>query len=104
MDIAYVNNTNSLTLTGLRKSYDNTYINNATVSFSVEDENGNVISSGAMTYVTSSNGNYIGYLGHTVSLTADTRYVAKITADGGAGPPEEYGYWEYQFVAKTRRE
>uniref|UniRef100_A0ABX1N8I5 Uncharacterized protein n=1 Tax=Aromatoleum buckelii TaxID=200254 RepID=A0ABX1N8I5_9RHOO len=55
----------------------------------------------ALTYVTDSNGVYRATLKDTLSLTANARYVATVSADGGSG---KQARWDLDFVCRVRRE
>jgi len=81
----YVGNDSVLTLSGLINSVDSTYINSATVTYSLVDSNGATVDSGSMAYVASSNGIYRATLADTLSLTAGDSYTVIVDADGGSG-------------------
>lgn len=79
-------------------------INNATVTVTITDAAGVVVTGDVfpktMTYVTSSNGLYRVTLLDTLSLAAGTRYIAKISANAGDG---KQGYWEKDLICKIRK-
>lgn len=99
----YVGNDNVLTLSGLQNSVDDSYINNATVTVTLVDSDGNSVSGETwpvtLSYVSGSDGNYRATLADTISASADTAYRARVTADGGAGLK---GYWEIPVYAVKR--
>lgn len=76
-------NDNDVYLEGLRQARDNSYVNDATLAFTAYDSDGNAISgatSVSMTYQASSNGNYIGVIPSSVSLTEGAQVRIKITS------------------------
>lgn len=79
----YVNADNVIQLTGLSADGGTTYVNNATVTFSVTTSAGTAVTgaSGTLTYQSASNGNYEGSFPSTVSLTEGGRYNLNITVD-----------------------
>lgn len=74
MIILYKGNDNLITLPALKKASDDSFVNDATVTFVVKEDTagvpGSAISgaSGSMAYVASSNGKYQGTLESTASL------------------------------------
>lgn len=73
----YVRNDNSVFVTGLRNSSDDSYINDATITFTVYDDKCEQLTGAigvSMTYVSASNGNYRGILQSTVDLVAGKTY------------------------------
>ncbi|MDX8513529.1 hypothetical protein [Mesorhizobium captivum] len=102
--VVYVGNTNIIELTGLKSAVEGTYVNDADVTVTVKDADGNAVAGqtwpAAMTYVAASNGNYRGILEDDLALVDGTTYFAHIDADAGAN---RIGHWEFAFVPKTRR-
>ena len=101
---AFVANTNVLELRGLQIAVDETYVNNATVSVTVKDDCGVVVSGqtwpALMQYVESSDGDYRLTLANSLQLKSGKRYFAEITATtGGSGT----GFWRYPFRPQTRQ-
>jgi len=85
----YIDSDNLVTLDAL---YDNAaaeYVNDATVTVTLTDRAGNEVSGETwpvtLSYVAGSDGKYRGTLSDSLSLSANRRYTAKVTADGGAG-------------------
>jgi hypothetical protein len=101
---AFVANTNLLELIGLRSEVEDAYINNATVTVTINGPNGDAISGEtwplAMSYVTASDGDYRATLLHTLPLIANQQYVAVIEANGGAN---RVGHWEFPFRPAVRQ-
>jgi len=105
-EIAYVSNDSLLKLDGLEDeaATTTTYINDATVTATLVDEDGANVSGQSwpvtLSYVAASNGNYRATLEDVLVLSHGSNYTAKITANGGAGL---MGYWELPIAAETRR-
>jgi hypothetical protein len=59
-----INSDNLARLDGLTNASSGAYINNATVTFTMLDINGNTVTNGSMTFVAASNGRYEGTIGH----------------------------------------
>lgn len=79
----FVRNDNSVFLSGLRNSSDDSYINDATVSFTVYDDACNQLAGAigvSMAYVSASNGRYRGVLQSTVDLVAGKEYTVVIVS------------------------
>lgn len=77
----------NLTLNGARLSATGAYLNAATVTYTLYTAAGVSVSTGTLTYVTSSNGNYLGVIESTVTstLTAGASYYVRFTlAEGTA--------------------
>lgn len=87
MNYLYLTTDNYVTLTGLQDTYDDGYINDATVVMTLYDENDAGVASAltlAMYYVESSSGNYYGTLPNTLTLTEYAHYELRITASRSA--------------------
>ena len=104
--VAYVGNTNSILLSGLKDELANTWINDATVTFTIKDATGTPLEGVSwplsMSYIAASNGNYAGYLTHSMGLLNGKKYTALIDADGSTSDTELFGHWELSFTAKNR--
>lgn len=104
MTTAYVANTNVLEVRELKSAIEDTFINDATVSVTVKDGEGNAVAGqswpASMAYVASSNGWYRAIIEDAVDFEADETYYAFIDADAGTN---RIGHWEHAFVPKTRR-
>lgn len=87
MNIIYKDNDNTIKLMSLVNGDTGAYINDATVAVTLKDVNGsNVVGETwplTMSYVTGSNGQYKATLKDTLTLTANDRYTAYITAVSG---------------------
>ena len=100
---AYVGNTNLVQLNGLKDGSTGLFVNDATVTVTIEDSLGTPISGETfpvtMSYVTGSNGDYEGAVSENLALVDGTTYYAVIDATFTGA----VGHWEYAFTAKTRR-
>jgi hypothetical protein len=101
----WIDNTNLLELFRLKSAVENAFVNNATVTVTIVDGDGEEVEGqtwpATMTYVTSSSGDYRAILSHQLQLEPDTTYFAIIDANGGTN---RIGHWEISFLAKTRRQ
>lgn len=78
---------NLIRLDRLRLATDGSYVNDATVTFTLVDIDGNDVSGATtitMAYIATSNGRYEGVLQSTVTLTEGNRYTIEVTATSGA--------------------
>jgi hypothetical protein len=104
MMAAFVANTNILELRGLQIATDETYVNDATVSVTVKDDCGLVVSGqtwpALMQYVSASNGDYRLTIANTLQLKSGKQYFAEITATNGGSAT---GFWRYPFRPQTRQ-
>lgn len=102
--VAYLGNTNTLRLDGLRLLGEDTYADDATVTATVKDADGNAVTGQswpvALAYVAGSDGRYEGALSHQLALEDGAEYVAEIAAEAASGA---IGFWEFPFVASVRR-
>ena len=86
IEVIAIGSDNLVRLDGLTNFSTGVYINNATVSFTLTDANGNVVLNNvAMSYVASSNGRYEGVIPNTSTstFTVGAYYTIAITATGG---------------------
>lgn len=99
----YVDNDNIITLVGLKNKVSGAWINDATVTVTLQDEDGNEVSGqswpATLSYVSSSNGNYRATLEDVLNLLPDVEYTAEVTADGGPGLK---GAWSEPVSSITR--
>jgi hypothetical protein len=99
----FVANTNLLELTGLKDDVAGTFINDAAVTATVVDEDGQEVAGMVwpvtLDYVGASNGDYRAVLSDGLSLVPYKRHVARIDADAG---PDRVGHWEFDFLPQTR--
>lgn len=102
--VFYVANTNVIEVTGLKSAVEDTFIDDAIVTLTVKDADGNAVSGQtwplALGYVDDSDGVYRGIIEDDVAFVAGTTYYAHINANAGAN---RKGHWEASFAAKTRR-
>ena len=81
----YISSDNLLQLDALKLAADDSYVNDATVTFTLKDADEAVVTGAdtiSMPYVASSNGRYQGTLQSTVSLEG-AKYYLEITATSG---------------------
>lgn len=99
---AFVANTNVLQLVGLKAALDGAWINDATVTVTIKDADGNNVAGAValdMTYAAGSNGNYSAILAAELPLLARRVYRAVIEVDAGTN---RRGHWEFPFQPLTR--
>lgn len=102
--ILFEGNDMVLEVSALRNEVTGAFLNNATVSVSLSDSEGNPVDGNAwplaLEYVSGSDGIYRVTLADTLALTADARYLAELIADAGAGLRAK---WVSDCVCRTRR-
>lgn len=100
MDV-FVNNTSKVEVRHLRSAVDMSYIDDAAVTLTLFDADGEVVVNGEVTleYLSGSNGDYVGYLSENAELVAGQAYTGVIEADGG---DDKFARWELLVVAKVR--
>jgi hypothetical protein len=79
----YISSSNPVEVAGLKDKTTGSYVNSATVTFTLKNSANAAVSGAtavAMTYVVASNGKYQGTLPNTVSLTEGAKYWLEITA------------------------
>lgn len=79
----YIGNDTVVTYSGMQNGITDAYINGATVTASVKDLAGNVVSGGGphtLSYVAASDGVYRGTIDKAISLSAGVTYYLEITA------------------------
>lgn len=83
----YVSADNNIKYLGAMDDVTESYINTATVTFEVKNSAGTVITGGTGTcsYVTSSNGNYVGVLDAAAEIVDGTTYYLEVTATASGG-------------------
>ncbi len=103
-EAVYIANDNLLVVDQLKNALSGTYINNATVTCTIVDSAGSPVAGQtwplAVVYQAGSNGQYVGVIEDTLTLSETTSYIAKVDADGGSGLK---GHWEIPLKAKVRR-
>lgn len=101
----YYGNDMLLEVAGLQDQATGEYINDATVTVTLEDSADNPVTGEswplALSYVTASNGVYRATLRDTLALAINGRYVATVIADKGEG---KRARWDLDFVCRVRRE
>lgn len=101
--VAFVGNTNLLEIRGLKSAVEGTFINNATVTVTVRDSNGNTVSGQSwpttMSYVAASSGDYRAVIEDDAALLARQTYTAEISVNAGAN---RIGFWKYVFKPQDR--
>ena len=100
MSKLFISNDQSITLTGLKETTTNQFVNTATVVAQIIDltTNTQVGSDIAMPYVAATNGNYRGTIPDDLALVLDRLYRVDVTADGAGAQ----GEWSEEFRAKRR--
>ena len=71
----------------MKNVYDDTFVNDATVTFTVKDSDGTAVAGAenvVMYYVGNSNGKYNGVLQSSVSLIDGATYYVEVTATSGS--------------------
>lgn len=99
----YLSNDHLLEVRGLKNIAADEYIDDATVTVTLVDEEGAEVSGQSwpltLSHVAGSDGIYRGTLTDSLSLTVDLEYTAQITASGGSNLA---GYWEIPLRAAIR--
>jgi hypothetical protein len=69
--VLYLNADNNIKVTGLSDADSGDYLNSATVTYVIKNEAGSTITNGTgtLSYVTASNGNYLGVVDSAVMVT-----------------------------------
>lgn len=102
--ILFEGNDMMLEVAGLKNELTGAFMNSATVTVSLADNDGEPVDGNAwplpLQYVADSDGVYRATLADTLDLTSNTRYVAELIADAGAGLR---GKWLLDCVCRKRR-
>lgn len=100
---AYVGNTNLLELIGLTDQITDQFINDATVTGTIVDSEGNevdgVVWPLSMPYVSGSDGDYRASVSDDAEFIAGNCYIAQVTATKTG---DVIGYWAYHFTPLER--
>lgn len=94
-------NDQTLTLVGLRDADSNSYLNAATVTATLYDSSGSAVTglNGiTLSYVSSTDGNYKGYVESTFDPSPGVNYTLKVDATEGS----VVGHWEIPVTVKVR--
>lgn len=101
MKIYYYKSDNLLEVDELKNKITGAYINNATVTCTVVDDQGVQVSGETwpitLNYVAASNGKYRGNLKDTLNVSLDRYYYAEITADAGTDLKR---FWRIQLFVQ----
>jgi hypothetical protein len=101
--LLYIGNDNILEVCHVRQELTGDFLNSATVSVTLFDEDGTEVTGDTwpkpMPYVDSSKGVYRALLPASLDLLPNGRYVAEINVDAGAGL---LGQWSVNCVARVR--
>ena len=99
----YISNDHLLELRGMKNIAADAYIDNATVTAVLVDEDGvEVVGQSwpvTLSHVAESDGDYRATLEDALELTVGLAYTAQISASGGS---DLAGYWEYPLRARIR--
>ena len=99
----YVDNDMVLQIDDLKDEIAGEAINNATVTVTLSDEQGNEVLGAqwplSLVHVATSNGAYRVTLPYTLEVTPGARYVATVVADAGPGLRAQ---WDAEVVARRR--
>jgi hypothetical protein len=104
MTTLFIDNDSTVSVTNLKNTTSDSFVNNATVTFTLQDTAGATVSGqpggfpAAMTYISGSNGDYLITLQQSLALTEATSYVGVITAVSGTLDAK----WTINFTAKKR--
>jgi hypothetical protein len=86
LEVLGIGSSNLVRLDALTNTSTGAYVNSATVTFTLKDASGSVVSSlsgVSMAYVSSSNGRYEGTIPNTAALTLNALYTLEITTTSG---------------------
>lgn len=92
-NVLYLQSDNDIKLTGLSVADDGSYLNSATVTYAIKNEAGSTITggTGTLSYVSASNGNYLGVVDSAVMITTSATpftltgtFFVEISIDSGA--------------------
>lgn len=98
--IAYVANTNEVMLLGLKDR--DSYISTATVTANVYDGESLVYGPITLTYVTGSNGDYLGFIPAATALDTGKHYTVKFDANASDETTERILYIEHDMLVEER--
>jgi len=104
-DVAYVENTNEITLTGLQDEITNTYLNFATVTVTVVDNDGNPVAGTSWPLVmlnVDPTGDYRVALPAALAFVNRAPCTAIVDANASSPPVERIGHWVHKFTPVTR--
>lgn len=101
----YINSDNLIEIDLLKLVLAGTYVNSGTVSWELQERDGTLITSGSLTYVTSSTGRWVGVIDKSDVLSVakggiiveGTSYYLEVTIDNGSGVDD---FRRIELVAK----
>jgi hypothetical protein len=98
----YINNTNTVSLIGLRSAVDDAFINTGAAVLAKVTTNGTTVTGSTITliYVTSTDGEYMANLPATLALIEDQFYTIEINVIVGS----IVNNWNIPVIAKYRGE
>ncbi len=90
MQVLYISSDNLLRVDEVKNVATDAYITSATVEVTLYEEDGTTEVSGetwpvSCSYLSGTNARYHGTLPDSLSLSENTRYIAKVTINGGSG-------------------
>lgn len=104
VQILFEGNDMVLEVAGLKNEVTGEFLNSATVTVSLADNDGQPVDGNAwplpLQYVTDSDGVYRATLADTLDLTTNTRYVAELIVDAGPGLRAK---WLRDCICRKRR-
>lgn len=98
MQILLVANDNDVYLNSLLDSRTKQPVNNATITYALKDTLGSTVTTGSLTYVSGTAGQYRGTIESTVAVLNETEYVLEITASQGT----RNGFWKISCEGRDR--
>jgi hypothetical protein len=76
----YINASNIIYLNGLYDNISETYVNNASVTYTITDNSSTPVATGSLAYISTTNGNYSVQLASNLSLINNTQYTVTVVA------------------------
>ena len=103
----WINNTNTVSLVGLRSAVDDVFLNHGIDDVVVNaqaklTQNGTAVTGGtiSLAYITGTDGEYMANLPETLGLIEDQYYTIEINVSSG----DVYNNWNIPVIAKYRGE
>lgn len=102
MTTLFIENDNTVTVTGLKNTASSSFVNDATVTFTLKDTSGTVVSGqtfpSTLSYVAGSDGDYLVTLQQSLDLDEGDAYVGTVTAVSGTLDAK----WTINYIAQKR--